>query len=50
MIRQLVARSSVTETRVTIEAGGIETGRFSNDLPEGRILSRGVEVIVERKK
>jgi outer membrane protein OmpA-like peptidoglycan-associated protein len=27
---------------------GIETARFANDVPEGRVLSRGVSVIVEQ--
>ena len=48
MIRQLAADAGAATADVTIQAVGIETGRFTNDLPEGRIFSRGVQVIVER--
>lgn len=35
--------------RVTVEGGGMETERFDNDLPEGRALARGVEIVVQQK-
>jgi outer membrane protein OmpA-like peptidoglycan-associated protein len=44
---QLDARG-VKDVEIEAHGEGIETGRFENDLPEGRMLSRGVSVTVEQ--
>ncbi len=40
-------RGASIDTRITVEGAGRETERFPNDLPEGRILSRAVQITIE---
>jgi outer membrane protein OmpA-like peptidoglycan-associated protein len=49
IIRAMLDAGMMMNVPVTSEAGGIESARFGNDTPEGRILSRGVLVVIERK-
>ncbi|MBC8145320.1 MAG: OmpA family protein, partial [bacterium] len=45
-LRALLVTKGV-EANIEIESAGATRARFTNDLPEGRFLSRGVEVIVD---
>lgn len=47
-LRVALARRGTGDVTISLKGAGVETERFENDLPEGRILSRGVSVIVER--
>jgi outer membrane protein OmpA-like peptidoglycan-associated protein len=44
----MLARRGVPSVTVETSPDVDESGRFTNDLPEGRFLSRGVEVIVDQ--
>jgi outer membrane protein OmpA-like peptidoglycan-associated protein len=46
ILQEFLASRGVAGVEVDSEAGGIEKERFTNDLPEGRMLSRGVRLIV----
>lgn len=47
-LRELTAARGVTGLAFTIRGAGAETNRFPNDLPEGRVLSRGATAVVEQ--
>jgi len=47
-IRQMAAERSISNVAVHFVGGSIETDRFTNDLPEGRTLTRGVTVMIEQ--
>jgi outer membrane protein OmpA-like peptidoglycan-associated protein len=47
-LRSALARRGVNDVTIMVKGAGVETERFENDLPEGRILSRGVSVVVRR--
>jgi outer membrane protein OmpA-like peptidoglycan-associated protein len=49
-LRAFVARQRIESVTVETSADAGESGRFTNDLPEGRFLSRGVEVVVEQQR
>ena len=38
----------IESVQFTATGAGIETARFANDVPEGRVLSRGVSILVEQ--
>ncbi|MCC7437644.1 MAG: OmpA family protein [Armatimonadetes bacterium] len=48
-IRQMADEQGTREVAVHFVGGSIETDRFTNDLPEGRTLTRGVTVMIEQK-
>ncbi|MBL7987434.1 MAG: OmpA family protein [Chlorobi bacterium] len=48
-IRQMAAERGLRDVSVHFVGGSIETDRFTNDLPEGRTLTRGVTVMIEQK-
>jgi outer membrane protein OmpA-like peptidoglycan-associated protein len=47
-LRGIVQARGTHDVAITNSGAGIETERFGNDTPEGRILSRGVKVVVEK--
>lgn len=49
VLRQRLQGLGITDVTITTTGAGIESERFSNDLPEGRALSRGVLVTIEQK-
>lgn len=48
VLRSSLATRGVTDVSIAIESTGMSRRRFTNDLPEGRFLSRGVEVTIEQ--
>ncbi len=48
LLRTLLQGLGVREARIRTSGAGMETERFTNDLPEGRALSRGVTVMIEQ--
>jgi outer membrane protein OmpA-like peptidoglycan-associated protein len=48
-LRSLAAQRGIRDIRIDARGVGVETGRFPNELPEGRILSRGATVIIEQR-
>lgn len=48
-LRSLAAQRGIRDIRIEARGVGVETGRFPNELPEGRILSRGATVIIEQR-
>jgi outer membrane protein OmpA-like peptidoglycan-associated protein len=48
-LARLLADRGISNISPQIIAGGVETGRFPNDLPEGRVLSRGAVITVEQR-
>ncbi len=50
LLRRLATAQGRANIDIRVEGAGIETQRFTNDLPEGRMFSRGVQVIVERER
>jgi outer membrane protein OmpA-like peptidoglycan-associated protein len=48
-LRTLLAARSIDGVEILTEGAGIEVERFGNDLPEARMFSRGVRVLVERR-
>jgi len=48
-LRARLQRKGVRNVHFTVTGGGVETARFANDLPEGRVLSRGVNILVEQE-
>lgn len=50
LLRQFLAQRGITSAAITTIGAGAETIRFPNQLPEGRILSRGVAIVVEQKR
>lgn len=49
MLRQRLQGLGITDVAISTAGAGIESERFSNDLPEGRALSRGVLVTIEQR-
>ncbi len=47
-LRELLARKGIVPATIETVGAGIDHDQFDNDLPEGRMLSRGVRVVVER--
>lgn len=47
-IREELGRRSITLAAVSTHGAGLAADRVSNDTPQGRILSRGVRVVVEQ--
>jgi outer membrane protein OmpA-like peptidoglycan-associated protein len=47
-IRTWVDALGIANVEVASTGAGIETSRFGNDLPEGRMLSRGVSVTIDQ--
>jgi outer membrane protein OmpA-like peptidoglycan-associated protein len=47
-LRDELARRGRTDVVVEAVGAGVDETRFSNDLPEGRFLSRGVTVVLEQ--
>ena len=50
MIRTWLDALGISNVTVDSMGAGIETARFGNDLPEGRMLSRGVSVTIEQNR
>jgi outer membrane protein OmpA-like peptidoglycan-associated protein len=50
VLRDDLALKGIEGVRVISEAGGVDTERFGNNTPEGRILSRGVLVVIEHPR
>lgn len=48
LLRSRLDTRGVRNVTIKTMGAGIETARFRNDLPEGRVLSRGVRVLVEQ--
>jgi OOP family OmpA-OmpF porin len=42
-------RLGTRDVKIKSSGAGMETERFTNDLPEGRALSRGVTVVIEQE-
>ncbi len=47
-LRHILDELKVPDVTVRTVGAGVETERFTNDLPEGRFLSRGVAIVVEQ--
>jgi outer membrane protein OmpA-like peptidoglycan-associated protein len=47
-LREALERRGVHGVTIETKGAGTETDRFTNDLPEGRVLSRGVLIVVEQ--
>jgi outer membrane protein OmpA-like peptidoglycan-associated protein len=47
-IRERLETLGLHDVNVLASGAGIETTRFENDLPEGRVLSRGVTVVIDQ--
>lgn len=50
LLRQFLMQRSISNATITTIAAGAQTSRFPNNLPEGRILSRGTVVVVEQER
>lgn len=50
LLRQFLSQRGIGSATITTIGAGAETSRFPNQLPEGRILSRGVTVVVEQTR
>jgi outer membrane protein OmpA-like peptidoglycan-associated protein len=48
IVRAALASRGIASVRVTARGAGVDAARFGNDLPEGRMLSRGVEIVIEQ--
>ncbi len=48
-LRARLQRRGIQGVRIKANGAGMETERFTNHLPEGRTLSRGVSIIIEQK-
>lgn len=48
-LQHLLEERGVEEVTLNVMGEGVETVRFDNDLPEGRVLSRGVSIVVEQR-
>ncbi len=48
-LRKLAAGRGLRAVDVTASGAGAETDRFPNDLPEGRVLSRGATAVIEQQ-
>jgi len=48
-LSQELAGLSIQSVRIRTTGAGLVTDRFSNDTPEGRILSRGARLVIEQK-
>ena len=47
-LRAELARRSTSVASIVANGAGVDESRFNNDLPEGRMLSRGVTILVEQ--
>ncbi len=47
-LRAALDRTGAVGARITLAGGGVDRDQFDNDLPEGRMLSRGVQIVVEK--
>jgi outer membrane protein OmpA-like peptidoglycan-associated protein len=48
-LREELARRGNRSSTIEVVGAGVDETRFSNDLPEGRFLSRGVTVVAEQR-
>lgn len=48
-LRELTATQGIRDLKFSVRGAGAETERFPNDLPEGRVLSRGATALVEQQ-
>lgn len=48
-LQRLLEEREVQDVTLNVSGEGAETIRFDNDLPEGRVLSRGVNIVVEQR-
>lgn len=48
-LQRLLEEREVRDVTLNVSGEGAETIRFDNDLPEGRVLSRGVNIVVEQR-
>lgn len=49
LLRKLLATRNRADVDVRVVGAGVETFRFTNEHPEGRMLSRGVTIVVEQE-
>jgi outer membrane protein OmpA-like peptidoglycan-associated protein len=49
-LRPLAAARGVKDLAISVSGAGVDTIRFPNDLPEGRILSRSAAILVEQPR
>jgi outer membrane protein OmpA-like peptidoglycan-associated protein len=49
LLREMLRQRSLSDVEVKVVGAGVETSRFTNEYPEGRMLSRGVTIIVEQE-
>jgi hypothetical protein len=49
ILQRLLEEKGVDDVTLNVSGEGAETERFDNNLPEGRVLSRGVGVVVEQQ-
>jgi outer membrane protein OmpA-like peptidoglycan-associated protein len=47
-LEEELARRGTSAVRIEVVGAGVDESRFSNDLPEGRFLSRGVTILAEQ--
>lgn len=48
-LRAALAQRGMRSVSIEVVAGGVDTERFPNDLPEGRVLTRGVTIVVDQR-
>lgn len=48
-IRASLSPAIAAQVSFTLQGAGVDLDRYANDLPEGRVLSRGVTVVVEQR-
>lgn len=48
-LQRLLEERDIEDVTLNVSGEGAETVRFDNDLPEGRVLSRGVSIVVEQR-
>ena len=47
-LKKWLEKRGVRDIALNVAGVGVETERFDNDLPEGRALSRGVEINIDQ--
>lgn len=47
-LKALTATRGVSDIDLRVHGAGVDTGRFPNNLPEGRVLSRGATIVAEQ--
>jgi outer membrane protein OmpA-like peptidoglycan-associated protein len=47
-LRGLLPKEVLDSVTIDAKGGGVDNSRFTNDLPEGRVLTRGVSVVLEQ--